>query len=141
MIAMGRVISMERTCGLTETHILSTLMTRLRVKFNTFFCLFITTSSIRVLVTICCHILVGHNKNASKNSSKSTYYGTDHGKEGGTQGRTSGVTFQRVSYGGINGPYYTASTRRTIGKDGVSKIFFSLYLPYTPFGIFKGIYT
>lgn len=60
-----------------------------------------------------------HNKDARKNSSKSSSYGTDHSKVGGTQGRTSGVSFQRVSYGGINGTYYTASTRRTIGKDGV----------------------
>lgn len=96
--------------------------------FNTFFCLFVTIVINSVLVTICCFFLVVHNENASKNSSKSTSYGTDHSKVGGTQGRTCGASFQRVTYGGINGPYYTASTRRTTGKDGVIKIFFIVYI-------------
>lgn len=60
-----------------------------------------------------------HNKNASKNSSKITSHGPDHSKVGGTRGRTSGVSFQRVTHGGINGPYYTASTTRRAGNDGV----------------------
>ncbi|CAI9104648.1 OLC1v1003364C1 [Oldenlandia corymbosa var. corymbosa] len=40
-------------------------------------------------------------------------------KLGGEATRTEGVSFQRVSYGGINGNYYTASTTRRTGKDGV----------------------
>lgn len=37
----------------------------------------------------------------------------------GTKPQTQGISFKKVTYGGINGAYYTATTTRKSGSDGV----------------------
>lgn len=37
----------------------------------------------------------------------------------GTKPQSQSVSFRKVSYGGINGTYYTATTTRRTGRDGV----------------------
>lgn len=56
-----------------------------------------------------------HNKHRSTDKSSRT----DNSKVGGKKGQTSSVSFQRVTYGGISGPYYSASTTRRTGSDGM----------------------
>ena len=41
---------------------------------------------------------------------------------GGERPQKGSVSFQKVTYGGINGAYYTASATRRTGNDGVSKL-------------------
>ncbi|KAL6569389.1 hypothetical protein OROMI_013903 [Orobanche minor] len=47
-------------------------------------------------------------------------HGTNHDKEEGNREQPRSVSFQRVTYGGINGDYYTATTSRKTGNDGVT---------------------
>ncbi|XP_059633977.1 uncharacterized protein LOC132276534 [Cornus florida] len=42
-----------------------------------------------------------------------------YNKVEGTQSQTRSVSFRRVTYGGINGTYYTATNTRRTGSDGV----------------------
>lgn len=44
----------------------------------------------------------------------------DANRAQGKQPQTRGVCYRKVSYGGIDGTYYTASTTRQTGSDGVS---------------------
>lgn len=46
-------------------------------------------------------------------------YRNDNNKAEGTKPQTRSFSFQSVKYGGINGAYYTASTTRRTGEDGV----------------------
>lgn len=46
----------------------------------------------------------------------------------GTKPQTQGISFKKVTYGGINGAYYTATTTRKSGSDGVSNFNVVLYL-------------
>lgn len=46
-------------------------------------------------------------------------YSTNHDKVEATKPQTRSVSFQRVTYGGIDGTYYTATTSRRKDNDGV----------------------
>ncbi|KAL6494071.1 hypothetical protein OROGR_031980 [Orobanche gracilis] len=47
-------------------------------------------------------------------------HGTNHDKVEVNRQQSRSVSFQRVTYGGINGDYYTATTSRKTGNDGVT---------------------
>ncbi|PSS21586.1 Heme A synthase [Actinidia chinensis var. chinensis] len=51
--------------------------------------------------------------------SKDVAYRTDYNKARGTIPQAQSVSFQKVTYGGINGTYYTGTTTRRTGNDGV----------------------
>lgn len=51
--------------------------------------------------------------------SKDVSYRTDSNRVQGKQPQTRGVSFRKVSYGGIDGTYYTATKTRKTGSDGV----------------------
>lgn len=53
---------------------------------------------------------------ANKNKNMDVSLRTDHRLK---EPQTRGISFQRVTYGGINGAYYTASTTRKSGSEGV----------------------
>lgn len=55
----------------------------------------------------------------STDNSKEVSYRTNHSKAEGSQPQSRSTNFQRVAYGGINGAYYTATTTRRTGSDGV----------------------
>ncbi|KAG8391656.1 hypothetical protein BUALT_Bualt01G0210000 [Buddleja alternifolia] len=59
-----------------------------------------------------------HGMNDSNNQKVS--YITDHNKVEGRQPQTRSVSFQKVTYGGVDGAYYTATTTRKTGNDGVT---------------------
>lgn len=50
-------------------------------------------------------------------------YRSDHNKVDGSKPQARSVSFQKVTYGGIDGPYYSATTTRRTGSEGVN------YLP------------
>lgn len=52
-------------------------------------------------------------------------YKTHQSKVQGTQPQARGFSFRtcKVTYGGVDGPYYTSSRTRRTGNDGVSKLF------------------
>ncbi|PIN11801.1 hypothetical protein CDL12_15591 [Handroanthus impetiginosus] len=56
----------------------------------------------------------------SASDRKEISFSTNHDKVEPTRPQTRGVSFQRVTYGGINGAYYTATTSRRTGSDGVT---------------------
>lgn len=60
-----------------------------------------------------------HHKSKTKSKSKELVCRSDHNKVEGERPRQGSVCFQKVTYGGINGAYYTASTTRRTGNDGV----------------------
>ncbi|KAK4414685.1 hypothetical protein Salat_2881500 [Sesamum alatum] len=60
----------------------------------------------------------GHGKSNSKGREVS--FNTNHNNVEGKRSHTRSASFQRVTYGGINGAYYTATTTRTTGSDGVT---------------------
>ncbi|XP_027113059.2 uncharacterized protein [Coffea arabica] len=60
-----------------------------------------------------------HHKSKTKSKSKELVYRSDHNKVGGERPQKGSVSFQKVTYGGINGAYYTASATRRTGNDGV----------------------
>ncbi|KAL2553010.1 uncharacterized protein Fot_06629 [Forsythia ovata] len=56
----------------------------------------------------------------STSNSKEVSYRTNHSKVEGSQPQGRSISFQRVTYGGMNGAYYTATTTRRTGCDGVT---------------------
>ncbi|KAL8062500.1 hypothetical protein ABFX02_02G151500 [Erythranthe guttata] len=56
----------------------------------------------------------------SISNGRDVLYSNDRKKVEVMQPLTKSVSFQRVTYGGINGAYYTASTSRRVGSDGVT---------------------
>lgn len=52
--------------------------------------------------------------------SKELQHRSDYNRVQGTQPRSHAVSFRKVTYGGIDGAYYTATTTRRTGGDGVS---------------------
>ncbi|GFP82256.1 hypothetical protein PHJA_000368800 [Phtheirospermum japonicum] len=54
----------------------------------------------------------------SSNNGREISYSTNHDKVEANQQQPRGVSYQRVTYGGINGAYYTATTSRRTGNDG-----------------------
>lgn len=50
--------------------------------------------------------------------SKDLAYRSDYNKIEGSNPQARSVSFQKVTYGGINGPYYSATTTRRTGSDG-----------------------
>ncbi|KAL3814919.1 hypothetical protein ACJIZ3_016187 [Penstemon smallii] len=63
-----------------------------------------------------------HNDHGKSNSDEKrlTTYSPDHNKVKGTQPQTKSVSFRRVTCGGVNGTYYTATTTRRTGGNGVT---------------------
>ncbi|CAN4125830.1 unnamed protein product [Withania somnifera] len=57
-----------------------------------------------------------HSK--SKSLSKDVTHGMKDMKLEGSQSKTQGMSYRRVTYGGIDGTYYTATTTRRTGSDG-----------------------
>ncbi|CAN4111764.1 unnamed protein product [Withania somnifera] len=57
-----------------------------------------------------------HSK--SKSISKDVTHGMKDMKLEGSQSQTQGMSYRRVTYGGIDGTYYTATTTRRAGSDG-----------------------
>ncbi|KAL6495406.1 hypothetical protein OROGR_029969 [Orobanche gracilis] len=57
--------------------------------------------------------------NISSNG-KDMLHATNHDKVEANRQQPRSVSFQRVTYGGINGDYYTATTSRKTGNDGVT---------------------
>ncbi|KAM7512081.1 hypothetical protein LguiB_010956 [Lonicera macranthoides] len=51
--------------------------------------------------------------------SKELQHRSDYNRVQGTQPRSQAVSFRKVTYGGIDGAYYTATTTRRTGGDGV----------------------
>lgn len=51
--------------------------------------------------------------------SKDVSHGVNYDRVEGTQPHARSVSFRKVTYGGINGAYYTATTTRKMGSDGV----------------------
>lgn len=64
----------------------------------------------------------------AEKKSKDLAYRSDYNKIEGSNPQARSVSFQKVTYGGINGPYYSATTTRRTGSDGVN------YLPSLSFG-------
>ncbi|KAL3517001.1 hypothetical protein ACH5RR_023903 [Cinchona calisaya] len=60
-----------------------------------------------------------HIKSKSEGKSKELIYRPNQIKAEGERPQKKGVSFQRVTCGGINGPYYTASTTRRTRSNGV----------------------
>ncbi|XP_011090624.1 uncharacterized protein LOC105171251 isoform X2 [Sesamum indicum] len=56
----------------------------------------------------------------SKSKAREVSFNTNHNNVEGNRSHTRSASFQRVTYGGINGAYYTATTTRTTGSDGVT---------------------
>lgn len=54
-----------------------------------------------------------------ENKSKDVTYRSDFNKVEGSKPQARSVSFQKVTYGGINGPYYSATTTQRTGSDGV----------------------
>ncbi|CAL5381545.1 unnamed protein product [Camellia sinensis] len=57
---------------------------------------------------------------ADERKSKDVTYRTDYNKVAVTKPQAQSVSFQKVTYGGINGAYYTATTTRKTGGDAVA---------------------
>lgn len=76
---------------------------------------------------VCLLTIVPNMADQGKSTSKrrEVSYTTNHDKVEIKQPPTHSVSFQRVTYGGINGAYYTATTSRRTGNDGVC-LFYSL---------------
>ena len=55
--------------------------------------------------------------------SKDVAYRMDYNKAQGMIPQAQSVSFQKVTYGGINRAYYTAATTRRTGNDGVNLVF------------------
>lgn len=64
-----------------------------------------------------CAYVADHNK--SKSISKDVAHRLKAKKNEGAKAQTQNVSYRRVTYGGINGAYYTATTTRRTGSDGV----------------------
>lgn len=70
------------------------------------------------------HPLVEHpedqtdDQSKSKSISKDVTHGMKDMKLEGTQSKTQSMSYRRVTYGGIDGTYYTATTTRRDGNDG-----------------------
>ncbi|KAL8495636.1 hypothetical protein ACS0TY_019668 [Phlomoides rotata] len=70
--------------------------------------------------------LVEHPEDQTNDHEKSTSsereisHITSHNKAQVSRPQTHGVSFQRVTYGGIDGAYYSATTSRRSGSDGVT---------------------
>ncbi|KAL3616548.1 hypothetical protein CASFOL_039938 [Castilleja foliolosa] len=64
--------------------------------------------------------LVEHPDDRDIDHGKSSSNGTDHDKEEANKQQHRSVSYQRVTYGGINGAYYTATTSRKTGNDGAT---------------------
>lgn len=62
-----------------------------------------------------------HSK-SSKIISKDVTRGMEDMKLEGTQSKPQSMSYRRVTYGGINGTYYTATTTRRAGNDGVCSL-------------------
>ncbi|KAL0429021.1 UNVERIFIED_CONTAM: hypothetical protein Sradi_0528100 [Sesamum radiatum] len=62
--------------------------------------------------------LTDHGK--SKSKGREVSFNTNHNNVDRNRAHTKSASFQRVTYGGINGAYYTATTTRTTGSDGVT---------------------
>lgn len=56
----------------------------------------------------------------AENKSKDVTYRSDYTKVEGSKPQARSVSFQKVTYGGINGPYYSATTTQRTGSDGVN---------------------
>ncbi|KAM3322944.1 hypothetical protein P3S67_004095 [Capsicum chacoense] len=67
-----------------------------------------------------------HSKN--KSISKDVTRGMKDMKLKGTQSKTQSMSYRRVAYGGIDGTYYTATTTRRAGSDGVCSFPFMPWL-------------
>lgn len=59
-----------------------------------------------------------HSKSKSKSKSKDVTRGMKDLKLEGTQSKTQNMSYRRVTYGGIDGTYYTATTTWKAGSDG-----------------------
>ncbi|KAK6162509.1 hypothetical protein DH2020_002350 [Rehmannia glutinosa] len=59
-----------------------------------------------------------HGKSSS--NERDISYSTNHDNVEVNRQQPRSVSFQRVTYGGINGAYYTATTSRRTGNDGVT---------------------
>lgn len=59
-----------------------------------------------------------HSKSKSKSISKEVTHGMKDMKLEGTQSKDQSMSYRRVTYGGIDGTYYTATTSRRDGNDG-----------------------
>lgn len=66
--------------------------------------------------------------NVEERKSKDVTYRNDRNKVEGTQSQGRGLSFQtcRVTYGGVDGAYYTSTRTRRAGSDGVSNGFWDL---------------
>ncbi|XP_051145415.1 uncharacterized protein LOC127261186 [Andrographis paniculata] len=60
-----------------------------------------------------------NGKNYDSNINKISCY-TNQSKGEGLQPQNNSMSFQRVTYGGVNGAYYTATTSRRTGSDGLT---------------------
>lgn len=67
-----------------------------------------------------------HSK--SKIISKDVTRGMKDMKLEGTQSKPQSMSYRRVTYGGIDGTYYTATTTRRAGNDGVCSFPFMSWL-------------
>ncbi|XAR63171.1 hypothetical protein NMG60_11023016 [Bertholletia excelsa] len=56
---------------------------------------------------------------ADERSSKDVSARMDYNKVEGTKPQARSVSYQKVTYGGLDGAYYTATTTRSTGNDGV----------------------
>lgn len=50
---------------------------------------------------------------------KDAHFNKNHNKTNGTHSKTQSMSFKKVTYGGIDGAYYTATTTRKSSNDGV----------------------
>lgn len=64
--------------------------------------------------------MADHGKSAS--NGREISHTSNYNKAKVSQPQTRSVSFQRVSYGGANGVYYSATTSRRSGSDGVCLI-------------------
>lgn len=62
----------------------------------------------------------GRSNNSNRNK---IFHSTNTKKVEGMEPRAQSVSFQKMTYGGINGAYYTAMTSRRSGNDGVCDLF------------------
>ena len=73
--------------------------------------------------------------NVADRKSKDMTYRNDRNKVEGAQSQGPSFSAQtcRVTYGGVDGAYYTSTRTRRAGVDGVSNVFLGFYMSFAFF--------
>lgn len=75
--------------------------------------------------------LIINNGYLAEEVKKDVSVNKNHNRIERTKPQTQSVSFKKVTYGGINGAYYTATTTRKSGSDGVRNLLISVVVLYS----------